>query len=62
MNASDKNYQPIESSSDYDTVVQLRYKYMSPSLRTFQAYEKAVVLKKGRDNTCGMCRIKNMWI
>ena len=48
MNASDKDYKPIETSSDYDTVVQLRYKHMSPSLRTFQAYAEPVVLKKGQ--------------
>jgi alanine-glyoxylate transaminase/(R)-3-amino-2-methylpropionate-pyruvate transaminase len=48
MNASSHDYQPIETSSDYDTIVQLRYEHMSPSLRTFQAYANPVVLKKGQ--------------
>lgn len=35
------------SRSNYDEVVQLRRKYLSPSLLTFEAYDKPLVLVKG---------------
>ena len=48
MNNATINYRPIETSSEYDTIVQLRNKFMSPSLRTFQAYAKPVVMQRGQ--------------
>ena len=48
MNDYNNNYRPIETSSEYDTVVQLRNTFMSPSLKTFQAYAKPVVMKRGQ--------------
>lgn len=34
--------------SSYDTIVNQRHKYLSPSLRTFEAYDTPLVLEKGR--------------
>jgi hypothetical protein len=32
-----KEYRPLETSSSYDTIVDKRLTFLSPSLRTFQA-------------------------
>ena len=47
MKTHSKDYGPIETPSAYDAVVDMRYTFMSPSLKTFQAYTRPVVLKKG---------------
>lgn len=39
--------QGIKTSWSYDDVIQKRETFLSPSLRTFTAYEKPVVLKRG---------------
>lgn len=41
------HYKPIETSWDYQATLDRRHQYMSPSLRTFVAYAKPVVLKRG---------------
>jgi len=48
MNNIKTSYTPIETSATYDEVVNKRYAFMSPSLRTFQAYSKPLVLKRGQ--------------
>ncbi|GAB6143251.1 aspartate aminotransferase family protein [Desulfocicer niacini] len=40
------HYKPIETSWDYQATLDRRHKYMSPSLATFTAFQKSVVLKK----------------
>jgi alanine-glyoxylate transaminase/(R)-3-amino-2-methylpropionate-pyruvate transaminase len=47
MKDQSKEYTPILDASSHDEIVDLRYTFMSPSLKTFQAYAKPVVLKKG---------------
>jgi 4-aminobutyrate aminotransferase-like enzyme len=42
-----KEYQPLETSSSYDTIVDKRQAFLSPSLRTFQAYSRPLVLQRG---------------
>ena len=41
------NYTPLVTDSDYQSVLDRRQRYLSPSLRTFVAFNKPVVLKKG---------------
>jgi len=41
------NYKPLVTDTDYQSVLDRRQRYMSPSLRTFVAFNKPVVLKKG---------------
>ena len=43
-----KAQDPIETTWSYESAVSKRHKFMSPSLRTFTAYEKPVVLKRGK--------------
>lgn len=43
----DRDYGPIETTESYDMVVEKRRTFLSPSLRTFQAYSKPLVLKRG---------------
>ncbi len=43
----DRDYGPIETTESYDMVVEKRKTFLSPSLRTFQAYSKPLVLKRG---------------
>jgi alanine-glyoxylate transaminase / (R)-3-amino-2-methylpropionate-pyruvate transaminase len=40
-------YSDIETSFSYDVVIQKGITYTSPSVKSFQAYEKPLVLKKG---------------
>ncbi len=40
------HYKPIETNWDYQATLDRRHKYMSPSLATFTAFQKSVVLKK----------------
>jgi len=42
-----KEYRPLETSSSYDTIVDKRQAFLSPSLRTFQAYSRPLVLQRG---------------
>ena len=42
-----KEYRPLETSSSYDTIVDKRLSFLSPSLRTFQAYSRPLVLQRG---------------
>jgi alanine-glyoxylate transaminase/(R)-3-amino-2-methylpropionate-pyruvate transaminase len=42
-----KEYRPLETSSSYDTIVDKRLTFLSPSLRTFQAYSRPLVLQRG---------------
>jgi alanine-glyoxylate transaminase/(R)-3-amino-2-methylpropionate-pyruvate transaminase len=42
-----KDYRPLETSSSYDTIVGKRQQFLSPSLRTFQAYSRPLVLQRG---------------
>jgi alanine-glyoxylate transaminase / (R)-3-amino-2-methylpropionate-pyruvate transaminase len=41
------HYKPIETSWDYQATLDRRHRYMSPSLNTFVAFAKPVVLKRG---------------
>jgi alanine-glyoxylate transaminase/(R)-3-amino-2-methylpropionate-pyruvate transaminase len=41
-----KNLRSFSTQSEYDRIVHLRQKYMSPSLRTFEAYDVPLVLEK----------------
>jgi alanine-glyoxylate transaminase / (R)-3-amino-2-methylpropionate-pyruvate transaminase len=47
MRRPEKAYRPLETSDSYDTITQQRETFMSPSLRTFQAYSRPLVLKRG---------------
>jgi alanine-glyoxylate transaminase/(R)-3-amino-2-methylpropionate-pyruvate transaminase len=47
MSDQEKVYSPLETSYSYDTIVHKRNRFLSPSLRTFQAYSKPLVLKRG---------------
>lgn len=40
------HYTPIETDWDYQATLDRRHKYMSPSLGTFTAYQKPIVLQK----------------
>ena len=40
------NYKPIETNWDYQATLDRRHKYMSPSLGTFTAFSKPVILKR----------------
>jgi len=42
-----KEYRPLETSSSFDTIVATRQRFLSPSLRTFQAYSRPLVLQRG---------------
>ena len=42
-----KEYRPIETDWSYQATLDRRHKYMSPSLGTFTAYSKPVILKRG---------------
>ncbi len=42
------DYSHIETASSYESIVGKRNTFMSPSLETFQAYSKPLVLKMGR--------------
>jgi len=42
-----KEYRALETSSSYDTIVDKRLTFLSPSLRTFQAYSRPLVLQRG---------------
>jgi len=42
-----RNYNPIETNWSYDGVVQKGLTFTSPSVKTFQAFSKPLVLKKG---------------
>lgn len=41
------NYKKIETDWSYGAILDRRHAHMSPSLRTFTAYEKPIVLKRG---------------
>ncbi len=43
----EKAYRPLETSYSYDTITHQRKAFMSPSLKTFQAYSQPLVLKRG---------------
>jgi alanine-glyoxylate transaminase/(R)-3-amino-2-methylpropionate-pyruvate transaminase len=47
MRRPEKAYRPLETSDSYDAVMHQRNTFMSPSLRTFQAYSRPLVLKRG---------------
>lgn len=38
----------VKNFSNYQEIVNLRHKYQSPSLNTFEAYDKPLVLEKGK--------------
>lgn len=42
-----KEYRPLATSSSYDTIVDKRRAFLSPSLQTFQAYSRPLVLQRG---------------
>lgn len=42
-----KEYLPIETNWDYDATLERRHRFMSPSLRTFVAFQRPIVLKRG---------------
>lgn len=42
-----KDYEPIETDWSYEATLERRHKFMSPSLRTFVAFQKPVILKRG---------------
>ena len=42
-----KAYRSLETSSSSDTIVDKRQRFLSPSLRTFQAYSRPLVLQRG---------------
>ena len=48
MNHQEKAYSPLETAWSYESTEQKRTSFMSPSLRTFQAYSKPLVLKRGQ--------------
>ncbi|MBF0529467.1 MAG: aspartate aminotransferase family protein [Deltaproteobacteria bacterium] len=45
--SSNKNYKPIETDWDYEATANRRHKYLTPSLRTFVAFQKPIILKRG---------------
>lgn len=47
MPANSRAYPPLETSWSYDRIVEKRNTFLSPSLRTFQAYSTPLVLKRG---------------
>lgn len=42
-----ENYKTIEIDWDYEATLKRRHSFMSPSLRTFVAFQKPIILKKG---------------
>jgi alanine-glyoxylate transaminase/(R)-3-amino-2-methylpropionate-pyruvate transaminase len=48
MNYREQGYRPLETSWSYEGTEQRRTTFLSPSLRTFQAYGKPLVLKRGQ--------------
>jgi alanine-glyoxylate transaminase/(R)-3-amino-2-methylpropionate-pyruvate transaminase len=42
-----KDYAPIETDWNYEATLERRHKFMSPSLRTFVAFQKPIILKRG---------------
>ena len=48
MHSDETGYGPIETSSSYESIVGKRNAFLSPSLTTFQAYSKPLVLTRGR--------------
>jgi alanine-glyoxylate transaminase/(R)-3-amino-2-methylpropionate-pyruvate transaminase len=42
-----KEYRPLQTSSSCDTIVDKRQTFLSPALRTFQAYSRPLVLQRG---------------
>jgi alanine-glyoxylate transaminase / (R)-3-amino-2-methylpropionate-pyruvate transaminase len=47
MNHQQK-YKTIESDWGYEATLERRYRFMSPSLRTFESFEKPILLKRGK--------------
>jgi alanine-glyoxylate transaminase/(R)-3-amino-2-methylpropionate-pyruvate transaminase len=47
MPIKDREYAPLETSWSRDLIVEKRKKFLTPSLLTFQAYSKPLVLKRG---------------
>src|ERR1035437_4628966 len=45
--SQNKTYPAIETDWSYDGVAKRRQQFLSPSLRTFTAFEKPIVLKRG---------------
>ncbi len=43
-----KDYQPIETDWNYAATLERRHTFMSPSLRTFVAFQKPIILKRGQ--------------
>ena len=50
------HYEPIAISHSYDEIVAKRNKYLSPSLKTFQAYNDPIVMEKGMGQLDMGCR------
>lgn len=48
MQHSERHYRPITTQSSYESILEKRNTFMSPSLTTFQAYAKPLILKRGR--------------
>jgi alanine-glyoxylate transaminase/(R)-3-amino-2-methylpropionate-pyruvate transaminase len=48
MKYQENAYRPLETSWSYESTEQRRATFLSPSLRTFQAYGKPLVLKRGQ--------------
>lgn len=44
---SPKQYSPIEVNWDYEVAANRRHRFLSPSLRTFVAFQKPIILKRG---------------
>ena len=40
-------YKTIETNWNYEATLDRRHQFMSPSLRTFVAFQKPVILKRG---------------